>query len=248
MGNRDQQGHMDDVYASLRVEPLLINLATDLQDLVQGATAEVLASQMEGLRRRIAREIGLVIPPVEARVDTSLTSGSYQICLDGAAVASGSAPPNKLMVIPDIDLTLSPEIATAEIEPIFGLTAYWVPVELPAEMADIPHTIVTRQQAIVSHLSEVIRRNPGRLLTRQAVRETVDLLSGEHPALIEEIDVGVLPLATLHAVLQLLLDDGYSIRNMRRILERMTSAQAELLSFEQLLASARSAVQPASMS
>ncbi|MFV1990823.1 MAG: FHIPEP family type III secretion protein, partial [Acidimicrobiales bacterium] len=223
-------------------------LAADLEDLVTGAPAKVLSAQVEGLRRRLARDIGLVMPTVEARVQRTLAEGSYQILLDGAPVASGLAPPNKLMVIPDVDLTLSPEIATPEIEPIFGLTAFWVPIELPAEMADIPHTVVTRQQAIVSHLNEVVRRNPGRLLTRQAVRQMVDLLQSEHPALVEEIDVGVLPLATLHAVLQILLDDGNSIRNLRMLLERMTSAQAELVSFEQLLASARSAVQPLNLS
>ncbi len=247
MGTDDQRSHMASVYAALRVEPLLISLATDLGDLVAGVPADVLSAQVEGLRRRLAREIGLVIPTVEVRVNPSLAQGSYQILLDAAPVAAGQAPPGKVMVIPDSNLTLSPEIAAPEVEPIFGLTAFWVPVELPAEMNDVAHTVVTRQQAIVSHLNEVVRRNPGRLLTRQAVRHMIDLLEPEHPALIEEIDVGVLPLGTLHAVLQLLLDDGYSIRNLRVLLERMTSAQAELLSFDQLLASARTAVQPVNL-
>lgn len=244
MATRDQLNRVSSVYADLHINALQINLSPSIEDLISGPPAEALMTQMDGLRRRTALDIGLVIPSVRARVDSSIADGCYQICLDGVPAAAGLAPSQKVMLIPDGELELSPKIAVRSVEPIFGLTAYWISSEFPSELEEVPHTIVTRQQTIVTHLNEIVRKNPGRLLSRQSVREMLNVLAPENPALVEEVDVGVLPLATLHSVLQLLLDEGYSIRNLRRIIERMTTAQAELLTFDQLVASARSAVLP----
>ena len=105
-------------------------------------------------------------------------------------------------------------------------------------------TVVDRSSVIVTHLAEVVRRNAGRLLGRQDVQMLVEGLRYDHPILAKDIDNDIVPMSTLHAVLQALLEDGVSIRHLGRIVEGIGNSPSDR-TVDQLIAQARVSLAPA---
>lgn len=229
----------------MRVEPLEIQLSYDILDLIDPARGGDLLDRVKALRRQIAMELGFVMPLVRTRDDLGLSPETYRVLLDGAEVARGTAPRNRVLALPAGDgeeLRAMGGIET--IEPVFNLTAYWIDEADKAAASAAGATVVDRSSVLVTHLAEIVRRNAGRLLTRQDVQLLVDGLRYDHPILAKEVDGDVLPLGTLHLVLRGLLDDGVSIRHIGRIVEAVSSQSGEAKTLDQLLGTARIALAP----
>ncbi|MFV1990973.1 MAG: flagellar biosynthesis protein FlhA, partial [Acidimicrobiales bacterium] len=229
----------------MRVEPLEIHLAYDILDLIDPTRGGDLLDRVKALRRQIAMELGFVMPLVRTRDDLGLAPETYQVILDGADVASGMAPRNRVLALPAGDGEDLRAMGGIEaIEPVFGLTAFWVDDSNKPAAAATGATVVDRSSVLVTHLAEIVRRNAGRLLTRQDVQLLVDGLRYDHPILVKDIDNDVLPLSTLHAVLRALLDDGVSIRHLGKIVEALATQGGETRSLDQLVGTARVALAP----
>jgi flagellar biosynthesis protein FlhA len=235
-------GEPDPVTESLKVDPLELLLAPDLVDLVDPARGGDLLDRVRALRRKTALDLGIVLPPVRTRDGATLAPGSYEIRIGGITAASGEAPPGHLLAIGDAPDTLPGRRTT---EPVFGLPAVWVPVEHRATAEIYGATIVERAAVVTTHLAETVRRHASRLLSLDDVRELVDVLKGDRPTTVEELVPGLLPLASVQRVLQGLLDEQVSIRDLGRVLEGVGQRARSTTDADALLEAARASLGPA---
>ena len=205
-----------DLAVEIRPEPLELELAVDMIDLVDAAAGGDLLDRVRALRRKIALEIGLIIPPVRTRDNVDLGPGEYAITVHGVEMGNGTAPAGHVLVIAE-ELDILPGPAT--VEPVFGLPAKWLPVESRAVAEAIGATIVDRASVITTHLAETIRRQAAQLLSRQEVKDLVDLVRESDPAVVDELVASDLTIAEVQRVLQDLLTEEVPIRDIVRILD-----------------------------
>ncbi|MEZ5227408.1 MAG: flagellar biosynthesis protein FlhA [Acidimicrobiales bacterium] len=215
----------------IRPEPLGLELAVDMVDLVDPTMGGDLLDRVRALRRKIAMEMGLIIPPVRTRDNIDLGSGDYLITMHGVELARGNAPPGHVLVIAD-QLDRLPGIETTE--PVFGLPAKWIRSEQRALADAIDGTVVDRPSVIATHLAEIVRQHAAKLLSRQEVKDLVDLVRQSDPAVVDELAANDLTIAEVQRVLQDLLDERVPIRDIVRILDvlgeraRLTRNQFDL--------------------
>ncbi len=228
----------------MRVEPLELHLSYDSLDLVDAEKGGDLLDRVKALRRQIALELGMVMPLVRTRDDVGLAASTYTIELDGAVVATGTAPRDHVMVLPASETDdLGHLGGRRTTEPVFGLTAWWIPDSAAPQASALGATVVDRSTAVVTHLADVVRRNADRLITRQDVQQLVDGLRYDHPILAKDIDNDVVALGTLHRVLQGLLQEGVSIRQLARVVDAVSATKDRPL--EDMIAAARITLGPA---
>lgn len=226
----------------MRAEPLELELSFDLIDLVDRSRGGDLLDRVQGLRRKVASELGFVFPSVRTRDNLSLPASRYVIRLHGVEAVHGEAPPGKILVIGD-KLDDLPGLPTSE--PVFGLPARWVPVELRHLAASSGRTVVDRSSVIATHLGEVVATNAGRLLSRQQVQSLIEVARGTDPVVVDEMAAVPLSLGEVQRVLCGLLDEGVSIKSLVPILEAVTEKARQNKSPEALMEAARKAIGPA---
>jgi flagellar biosynthesis protein FlhA len=232
----------DQITESLRVDPLELLLAPDIVDLVDTSRGGDLLDRVRALRRKTALDLGIVLPPVRTRDGATLPPGSYEIRVGGVSVATGDAPPGHLLAIGD-GLDSLPGRHTRE--PVFGLPAVWVPQEHRAAAEVLGATLVERAAVLTTHLAEMVRQHASRLLSLDDVRELLDVLKAERPAAVEELVPGLLPLSAVQRVLQGLLDEQVSIRDLGRVLEGVGQRARITQDPDALLEAARGSLGPA---
>ncbi|HEX7095267.1 MAG TPA: flagellar biosynthesis protein FlhA, partial [Acidimicrobiales bacterium] len=232
----------DEIVRSVQVEPLGLELAVDLIDLVEPTSGGDLLDRVRALRRKLASEMGFVIPAVRTRDSLDLPPHTYTIQVHGVEVARGTLPPGRVLVIAD-DLSQLP--GTEDREPVFGLPAKWVPVEMRRQAEAIGSTIVDRSAVITTHLAEVVRRNAGKLLSRQDVKALLDIVRENAPAVVDDLLALQVSNAEIQRVLHDLLDEGVPIRDLVRILEAVGERARQTREPEALVAAARAALGPA---
>ena len=238
----DKPDSPEAIAKDMAVDPLALEVAFDLVDLVDPARGGDLLDRIRALRRKVAMELGVLIPLVRTRDDLDLPSGTYVIRLAGVPVARGSAPVGRVLAIGD-GLEGIPGEPTRE--PVFGLAAMWVPIEFRQQAEIAGATVVDRASIITTHLSEVARRNAARLLTREDVRSLVEIVKRQNPAVVDELTPSQLSLGEIQRVLQGLLEDGVAIRDLARIFEALSLRAKATTDPEALLEAARLALGPA---
>jgi flagellar biosynthesis protein FlhA len=201
------------------VDPLELEVAFDLVDLVDPARGGDLLDRVKALRKQIAMETGLVIPLVRTRDNLDMPSGEYAIWVNGVSVARGQAPSGTVLAIGDRLDNLS-GIATQE--PVFGLPAKWVPSELQRQAEMAGATVADRSSVITTHIAEVVRQRSSQLLGREEVKVLVEMIRRSHPNVVEELTPAILTLGEIQRVLHSLLDEGVSIRDLVRIFEALS--------------------------
>jgi len=225
----------------MRVDPLELALAPDLVNLVDPASGDLL-DRVKALRRKMAMELGLVMPPVRTRDDLDLPVSTYVIRISGVEAARGQAPPGRVLAIGD---GLEQVPGQAGQEPVFGLPGKWIPAELHYQAELAGATVVDRASVVITHLAEVVRTNASRLLGREDVRALTEMTKRTHPVVVEEMTPALLSLGQVHKTLQTLLDEGVPIRDLVRIFEAL-SVRAKLSSdADGLVEAARVALGPA---
>jgi len=224
----------------MRVHALEIQLSPDLVDLVAGGADDLLA-RVKALRKRIALELGLVIPPVRTRDSVELPVSSYAIRIAGVEAGRGVAPPGMVLVLGEgIDALPG----TATVDPVFGLEAKWVPSGLRhgAELAGA--TVIDRSSVIVTHLNSIVLANAHRLLTREDVRVLTDGVKQVNPAAVDELVTTLLSLGEIQRVLQGLLAEQVPINDLPRIYEALALRAKVSTDPEGLIEAARLALGP----
>ena len=227
---------------SMRVEPISLELAIDLVDLVDTGAGGDLLDRVRALRRKLALELGFVLPPVRTRDNLDLPPGSYVIRLHGVEVGRGTAPPGHFLLIADeLDHYPGEEVREA----VFGLPAKWLPAELRRRAEAEGGTVVDRSSVISVHLSEICRSHAGELLSRQDVKHLIDLVRESDPAVVEDMTANQVGAGEVHAVLQTLLADQVPIRDLVRILEVVSANARTTRDTETLAEACRVALAPA---
>ena len=231
----------EDLIEQMRVHALEIQLAPDLVDLVSGASDDLLA-RVRALRRKIAIDLGMVVPPVRTRDNIDLPPATYAIRIAGVEAGRGIAPAGKVLALGD---NLESLPGTATIEPVFGLAGKWVPGEMRprAEMAGA--TVIDRVSVLVTHLSSIITGNAARLLSREDVRVLTDGVRQVSPSAVDDLIPGLLSLAEVQRVLQGLLAEQIPINDLSRIYEALSVRAKVSVDPEGLVEAARQALGPA---
>ncbi len=231
----------EDLLEQMRVHALEILLAPDLVDMVSGASDDLLG-RVRALRRKIAVDMGIVVPPVRTRDSIDLPPATYAIRIAGVEAGRGTAPARSVLALGD-QLDGLPGAVT--VEPVFGLAGKWVPAELrhAAEMTGA--TVIDRVSVLVTHLQAVIGDNAARLLTREDVKVLTEGVKQVNPAAVEELVPGMLSLAEVQRVLQGLLSERVPINDLGRICEALTLRAKVSTDPEGLVEAARTALGPA---
>ena len=227
---------------SIRVEAIGLELAADMVDLVDAAKGGDLLDRVRALRRKIALELGLVMPAVRTRDNIELPGGSYAILVHGVELARGIAPPGKALVIAD-DLSIFP--GEEVVEPVFGLPAKWVPEAHRVQAETLGATVVDRASVVTTHLAEIARQNASELIGRQDVKNLLELVRESDPAVVEDLGVSDVALPQVQQVLQQLLREQVPIRDMVRILEVIGEAARSAQSSDDLVEAVRAVLAPA---
>ncbi len=229
----------------IQVDPLGLELSPDLIDLVDTSSGGDLLERVKALRRKVAGDLGVVIPLVRTRDNIDLPSRTYAIKLFDIEVARGEAPPGTVLAIGDFLGSLPGEPTQ---EPVFGLDAKWIPAELRSQAELSGATVVDRSAVITTHLAEVVSANAARLLGREDVRLLTDVVRRTHPNVVDELTPAQLSLGEVQRVLQHLLDDGISIRDLVRIYEALSLRAPAGKDLDSLVEAARRILGPAVVS
>ena len=225
-----------------RVEPLELDLAVDLIELVDPVRGGDLLERIGALRRKLAGELGFVMPAIRTRDDAALPLATYVLRVHGVEVGRGSAPVGRVLAIGD-DLGTLP--GDDVIEPVFGLRARWIPIEFRGEAEVAGHTVVDRTALVVTHLAELVRRRAGRLLSRTDVKALLEGVDATDPAVTTDLSSAQLGPADVQRVLAALLDDSIAIRDLVRILEAIGERARTNRTPDALVEAARLALGPA---
>jgi flagellar biosynthesis protein FlhA len=208
----------DAAVGALAIDPLELAIGFGLVPLADNAAGGSLLARVGVVRRQIAAELGMVISPVRIHDDISLDSHEYVIKVRGSEVArSRLLPGHRLAMDPGDAVGELPGVPT--IEPAFGLPAVWIADDAAAEAEALGHTVVDGESVIVTHLTETIRQQAAELLTRQETRQLLDRLKEHNAAVVEEVVPDLLSVGEVQRVLQALLSEGVSIRDLGAIVE-----------------------------
>lgn len=235
------QESTEDIIEHMRVHALEVQLAPDLVDIVNGGGDDLLA-RVRALRRRIANELGIVLPPVRTRDSVDLPPATYVIRIAGVEAARGTAPRGKILALGD---QLDSLPGASVVEPVFGLVGKWIPAELRhnAEMSGA--TTIDRVSVVVTHLSSVVQAHAARLLSREDVRVLTDGIKEINPSAVDELVPSLISLAEVQRVLQGLLAEMVPINDLQRIYEALALRAKTSTDPEGLVEAARQALGPA---
>jgi flagellar biosynthesis protein FlhA len=210
----------ESIKSLLKVEDIEIEFGYGIIPLADVNQGGDLLDRIVMIRRQIALELGIIVPMVRLRDNIQLNPNEYVIKIKGVEIARGE-------LLFDHYLAMNPGMAQEEIngidtvEPAFGLPAKWITEEDRDRAEILGYTVVDPPSVIATHLTEIIKRNSHELLGRQDVKELIDNVKEEHPALVEEVVPKLLSIGEIQKVLINLLKEQISIRDMVTILETL---------------------------
>jgi flagellar biosynthesis protein FlhA len=214
-----------DVPEVAAVDPLGVEVGYALISLVDEKQGGTLLSRIKSIRKQIALDSGLVVPPVHVADNLQLGPRTYAILVKGVEVARGELMPDRMLAInPGTASTAVEGIATRE--PAFGLPAWWVPAEQRDRASTAGYTVVDPTTALSTHLSEIVRSFLPDLLSRQQTKELLDKVAQTSPRLVEDLVPKVLSTGDVQRVLKQLLRERVPIRDLTTILEALSDAAA----------------------
>jgi flagellar biosynthesis protein FlhA len=207
------------------LDELSLEVGYGLVPIVDTRQGGQLLSRVRALRKHLAQQLGFVVPPVHITDNLRLKPYEYVIYLRGVEVARWEMQSERLLAISSsAEEQAIPGIETKE--PAFGVGARWiVPAERDHAVA-AGYAVVDQTSVLATHLAEIIRQNAHELLTRQETKRLLDRLSESHPKLAEELVPKLLSLGEVQRVLQQLLREQVSIRDLGTILESMVETAA----------------------
>ena len=213
----------DPMEAVLSVDPLGVEVGYALIAMVDERQGGTLLSRIRAIRRQIASETGMVVPPVHVADNLQLGPRVYTILVKGVEVARGELYPDRALAInPGTASTTLDGIATKE--PAFGLPAWWVQTELRDRAVAAGFTVVDPTTALSTHLSETIRIYLPDLLGRQQTKELIDRVGQAAPKLVEELVPKIVSVGDVQRVLRQLLRERVPIRDLATILEAIADS------------------------
>lgn len=227
----------------LSLDALQIELGYALVSLADTRKGGDLLSRVTGVRRSFAQEMGIVVPAIRLRDNLQLGPNEYRFALKGNPIARGELMPGHWLAMNATNSKVELKgIPTTE--PVFHLPATWI-TDVERKNAELAgYTVVDAASVLVTHLSETVKRNAHEILSRQDVQLLLDNLKQTHPTVVNELIPAQLTVGQLQRILQNLLAEGVSIRNLASILEKVSDHATLTKNPDELSEYARRALGP----
>jgi len=213
------------ISATLAIDSIRLELGYGLLTLMNQAEGSRLTDQIRGLRRQLASEMGFVLPPVRIQDNLQLPATGYVVRIKEIEAGSGEILPNMLLCMdPKGDKIALPGQETTE--PTFGLPAMWIDQSHREEAMFKGYTVVDPSTVITTHLTEVVKDNMSELLSYAETQKLLDELPREHQKLVADVVPAQITIGGLQRVLQNLIGERISIRDLPAILEGVAEASS----------------------
>jgi len=209
----------------LKLDEISVEVGYGLIPLVDQKAGGQMLPRIRALRRHLATELGFIVPAIHITDNMRLKPREYVLRLRGLEIARGETYQDWLLAISS-ESSPPPLDGVETREPAFGVPARWIPANLRDVALGAGYAVVEQTSVIATHLAEVIRRHAHEVLTRQETKRLLDSLSETHPKLVEELVPRVLSLGETEKILQQLLREQVSIRDLSTILETLIDASA----------------------
>jgi flagellar biosynthesis protein FlhA len=210
----------ENVMNLISVEPMEVEIGYGLIPLADESSGGDLLQRITSVRRQCAIEMGIVVQPIRIRDNLQLNTNSYVIKIRGTVIAKGELMPNMLLCM-DPTNSNSDIQGISTTEPSFGLPAIWINKDQREEAEIKGLTVVDPTTVMVTHLTESIKNHSYELLGRQEVKLIVDSVKEKYPTVVEELIPDLLTIGELQKVLQNLLRERVSIKDMVTIMESL---------------------------
>ena len=232
----------DNIESLLQVDVLSLEVGVGLIPLVDRDQDGEVLERIVSSRKQFAQDMGIIVPMVMVRDNIQLKPNDYRVLLKGQPIATGS-------LMPDHELAMAPEEAYEAIdgyktkEPAYGLDAYWIRTNQKDEASFKGYTVVNCATIIVTHLTKIIQDHAHDLIGRQETQNLIESLKERSPKVVEEVlSADGLDLGTVAKVLQNLLREGVSIRDMLTLFESLADHCKEVKHPNSLTRYARKAI------
>ena len=216
---------VDPMDAILKLDELMLEVGVGLVPLVDTKQGGQLLARIKSLRKNLAQNLGFLVPSIHITDNLSLKEKEYVVYLRGVEIARWELRKDRLLAV-------SSNVKAGDLpgqdtrEPAFNSPAKWITPDLQAHAIAAGYAVVDHTSALAAHLSELIKHNAHDLLTRQETKRLVDRLSDSHPKLVEELVPKLLTLGEVQKVMQQLLREQVSVRDLGTILEALVEAAA----------------------
>ncbi len=204
------------------VDVLGLEVGYRLIPLVERSPKGELLGRIRGVRKKLSQDVGFLIPPVHIRDNLDLLPNAYRITLMGVALGEGEVHPDKFLAI-NPGQVFGPLQGQKTKDPAFGMEAVWVDESQKDQAQTLGYTVVDASTVVATHLNQIVQQHLHELLGHEEVQKWLDLLAEKSPKLVEELVPGTVSINTLLKVLQNLLREQVSIRDMRSIAEAIAA-------------------------
>ena len=216
---------VDPMDAVMKLDELMLEVGVGLVPLVDAKQGGQLLSRVKSLRKNLAQQLGFLVPSIHITDNLSLKEREYVIYLRGVEIARWEMRRDRLLAV-----NSNPKPGDLQgqetREPAFDSPAKWITPDLQAQAIAAGYAVVDHTSALAAHLSELIKQNAHELLTRQETKRLVDRIGESHPKLVEELSPKLMSLGEVQKVLQQLLREQVSIRDLGTILETLVETAA----------------------
>ena len=217
---KDKEKDKESVEDLLKLDELSLEVGYGLVPLVDQNQGGQLLARVRALRQNLAQQLGFIVPPVHITDNVRLKAREYVIALRGVEIARWEMYQDHLMAISS-EGTPRPLAGVPTKEPSFGVAAVWIAPALQNQALASGYAVVDQTSVLATHLAEVVKQHAHELLSRQEVKRLLDRLADSHPKLVEELVPKILSLGEAQKILQQLLREQVSIRDLATILEAL---------------------------
>ncbi|MGD1278111.1 MAG: flagellar biosynthesis protein FlhA [Tepidisphaeraceae bacterium] len=205
----------------LELDTMELEVGYGLVRLVDSSKGGDLLDRVSLIRRQIALDLGIIVPPIRIRDNMQLGANDYVVKIKGQAVGHGVAYPEQFLAMDNGATSGAITGAVQTTEPAFGLPAYWITEPQRSQAELLNYTVVEATAVIATHLTELIKNHAQELLSRQEVKNLLENLKTRVPALIEEVIPTLIKPGELQKVMQNLLRERVPVRDLETIIETL---------------------------
>jgi flagellar biosynthesis protein FlhA len=222
----EEAAKTENLASLLKMDELTLEIGFQLIPLVDERQGGQMLNRVRALRRHLATELGFIVPPVHITDNLRLKPREYCVSLRGVEIARWQTEQNCLLAV-NADPKARPLPGIETREPAFGVMARWIQPGLEEQALAAGYSVVDQTTVIGTHLGELIRRHAHELLARAETKRLLDSMSEGYPKLVEELVPKLMTLGEVQKVLQQLLREQVSIRDLGSVLEVLVEAAAE---------------------
>ena len=203
-------------------DPVTLEIGYGLIPLFDESQGGQAAKKIRKIRRKIAEDYGVIISAIHIRDNLDLQPNEYRILIKGVEEERYTLYPDKLLAIDTGMARGTPPGAIETYDPAFKIKAYWIEPQLKDTVQKMGYMVVDPETVLVTHLSEVIKRNLWRIVSRNEIVQLLEALKKKYPKVVEEIVPNQVPISVVHRVVQNLLKEGIPVKDMLTILETLS--------------------------